>query len=135
MAGWFHPIIDVESRPFWDGCAEGKLMIMRCTACDKAYFYPRAHCPTCWSDKVEWIEASGRGTLHSYSIVHQYPAEPFQSRLPYANIIVQLEEGPRLMSNWAFDASLDDMKMDGPVKVSFFKVDDDLTMPVFGPAD
>jgi uncharacterized OB-fold protein len=132
---WFHPVIDVESQPFWDGCRQGRLMIMRCRACERPYFYPRAHCPMCWSAEVEWLEASGRGLLHSYSIVHQFPVEPFAALSPYANIIVALEEGPHMMANWDFGAPLDQMVCDMPVRVGFRAISETLSLPVFGPLD
>lgn len=131
---WFHPVIDVESEPFWNGCLENRLMIMRCERCRKNYFYPRAHCPFCWSADTHWIEASGRGKLHSFSILHQHHAEPFASRVPYATIIVALDEGPHMLSNWDFNVPLEQMVCDLPVKVRFFRVADKLAIPLFGPA-
>lgn len=130
---WFHPVVDGESKPFWDGCCDGRLRLMRCRACGTPYFYPRAYCPTCWSADTEWFEASGHGTLYSFSIVHQFPLEPFASLAPYANIIVTLEEGPRLMANWDFDVPLEQMQCDLPLRVRFRRITDILSLPIFGP--
>jgi uncharacterized OB-fold protein len=132
---WFHPVIDVESQPFWDGCREGRLMIMRCQACGEPYFYPRAMCPRCWSGEVEWMQASGGGVIYSFSVVQQFPMEPFASLLPYGNIIVTLDEGPRMMANWDFAAPLERMRCDMKVRVKFRTVTESLALPVFGPAD
>jgi uncharacterized OB-fold protein len=132
---WFHPVVDVESRPFWDGCREHRLMIMRCSACGVPYFYPRAHCPNCWSGDVDWVNASGLGTLHSFSIVHQFPIEPFASLLPYATVIVALDEGPRMMANWDFQTPLDRMRCDMRVRAGFREINESLSLPVFGPLD
>lgn len=130
---WFHPVIDVESRPFWDGCLEGRLMLKRCGSCKTNFYYPRAHCPHCWSSETDWFEASGQGMLYSFSIVHQYPVEPFASLLPYGNILVTLDEGPRMMANWDFSVSLELMECDMPVMVGFRRVTDELALPVFAP--
>jgi uncharacterized OB-fold protein len=132
---WFHPVVDVETRPFWDGCREGRLRIMRCRACGEPYFYPRALCPRCWSADTEWIDARGTGTLYSFSVTHQFPMEPFASLAPYGNLVVTLDEGPRMMANWDFSAPVELMRCDMRVRVGFHKVDEGLTLPVFGPAD
>ena len=57
------PTPDCESQPFWDGLREGKLLIQRCLDCKGSFFYARPFCPVCWSDRVEWFAASGKGTL------------------------------------------------------------------------
>src|SRR4051812_15836742 len=84
------------TQPFWDGCAAGELRMQRCRACDELYFPPRPACPRCLSDAVTWETLSGRGTLHTYLINHR-AAPGFEP--PYAIAVVQLAEGPRMMSN------------------------------------
>jgi uncharacterized protein len=84
-----------ETQPYWDGAAEGSLRIQRCAECGP-YFYPRDFCPGCGSSTVEWFTASGRATLYSYTINHR-PAPGFDG--PYAIAVVELAEGPRLMTN------------------------------------
>lgn len=98
MQDWYLPLIDSESAPFWRAAREGRFLIMHCRACDRPYFYPRRYCPRCWSDETEWREASGRGTVYTYSIVGQNPAPPFDGWCPYAVVLVDLEEGVRVMS-------------------------------------
>ena len=85
-----------ETQPFWDGCAAGELRMQRCAPCDELYFPPRPACPRCLSTDVSWETLSGRGTLHTYLINHR-PAPGFDG--PYAIAVVQLDEGPRMMSN------------------------------------
>ena len=85
-----------ETQPFWDGCAAGELRMQRCAPCDELYFPPRPACPRCLSTDVSWEPLSGRGTLHTYLINHR-PAPGFDG--PYAIAVVQLDEGPRMMSN------------------------------------
>jgi len=87
-----------ETQAFWDACAERRLTLQRCLDCPgrPAYFYPRPFCPTCLSRNIEPFEASGRGTLHTYVIAHR-GAPGFTT--PYVIAVVELEEGPRMMSN------------------------------------
>ena len=133
MAEWYYPFVDSESEPFWDGCRAGKLMIQHCKACDHTYHYPRANCPECWSGDTEWQEASRRGAVYSYSIVHQNPAPPFKDMVPYAVVLVDLAEGPRMMVNWELETPLDQLACDLPVEVTFRKLSDELTLPQVQP--
>lgn len=92
------PTITVLTAPFWKAAEEGRLIIQRCEACDKAVFYPRNICPHCWSDRLVWKDASGRGRLKSFSIVHK-PGHPgWLPIAPYAVGLVELEEGPTMLS-------------------------------------
>ena len=88
------PTPDLETQPYWDAARDRRLLIKRCNACDRAHFYPRPFCPHCWSDDVEWEQASGRATLYTYSIVHRNDLPPFNERVPYVAAVVDLEEGP-----------------------------------------
>ena len=67
------PTPDNETQPFWDGTREGKLLIKKCNACGEFHFYPRPFCPKCWSDDVEWYEASGKATRQSSSRTGRIP--------------------------------------------------------------
>ena len=89
-----------ETQAYWDACAEHRLTLQRCLDCDgrPAYFYPRPFCPRCLSRNVEAFEASGRGTLHTYVIAHR-GAQGFQVDVPYVIAVVELDEGPRMMTN------------------------------------
>ena len=92
------PVPTPETQPFWDGCAAGELRIQRCRTAATPYFYPRPVCPACGSVSVEWFTASGRATLYSYVINHR-PAPGFEDDGPYAIAVVQLAEGPRMMTS------------------------------------
>lgn len=127
------PVIDSESEPFWRAAREGRFLIMRCRPCDRSYFYPRRYCPRCWSDETEWQQASGRGTVHTYSIVHQSPAPPFSDWVPYAVVLVDLDEGVRVMANWDRSASLDRLAVGAQVEVVFEPITDDISLPRFRP--
>ncbi len=135
MNDWYLPQIDSESEPFWRAAREGRLMIMHCRACDRPYFYPRRYCPRCWSDETEWREASGRGTIYTYSVVHQNPAPPFRDWAPYAVLLVDLDEGVRVMADWDRESALDRLAVGLPVQVTFEAVSDDISLPRFRPAE
>lgn len=121
-----------ETRHYWEGAREGELRLQRCDACRKAYFPPRPFCPDCGSREVSVFRASGRGKLHSYVINHM-KAPGFEP--PYAVAVVELEEGPRLMSNILdCPATPEALQLDMDLEVTFEKVTDEITLPQFRPA-
>ena len=123
-----------ETQEFWDGAKRGELRIQRCRACGRAYFFPRPFCPHCSSHDVEWFTASGRGTLHTYVINHR-PAHGFQDWVPYVIAIVQLEEGPRMMTNIIdVEPTPEALPIDLPLEVTWEQQNDDITLPMFRPA-
>ena len=92
------PTITALTQPFWDAAAEGRLKIQHCEDCGKAVFYPRPMCPHCWSKRLVWKEASGRGQLKSFSHVHK-PGHPgWLLAAPYVVGLVELAEGPTMLS-------------------------------------
>ena len=129
------PNPDNETLPFWEGAREGRLVIRRCNTCGEAFFYPRPFCPKCWSADVGWIDASGRATLYTWSIVHVNDLPPFHERVPYVAAIVTLEEGPRMMTN-VVGVDFDDLDADMALRVTFRSISDEppVTIPVFEPA-
>ena len=129
------PQVDTESEPFWKAAAEGRLLIMHCKACDRPYFYPRRYCPRCWSDDTEWRDASGRGTLYTYSIIHQNPMPPFREWGPYAVVLVDLDEGVRMMGNWDHSVDLDKLAVGMQVEVTFEAYTDEIALPRFRPVE
>jgi len=127
------PVPTPETQPFWDGCAAGELRLQRCLDCGKPYFYPRPACPACGSPNVEWFAASGDATLYSYVISHR-PARGFEDDGPYAIAVVELAEGPRMMTNLAgVPATPEDLVLDMPLRVAF-EPRGEMTVPVFTPA-
>ena len=121
-----------ETKHFWEGCKAGKLLLQRCTETGKAYFPPRPFSPYTGSRKVETFEASGRATLHSY-VIHHRPVPGFEP--PYAIAVVQLEEGPRMMTNIVdCPQTPEALVLDMPLEVAFTVLDDDITLPLFRPA-
>lgn len=122
-----------DTRPYWDGAAAGELRLPRCMDCDLVFFYPRSICPHCSSTAVDWFTASGRGTLHSYLISHR-PARGFEDEVPYAVAVVELAEGPRMMSSIiGVPNDPDHLVLDMPLEV-VFEHHGDVAVPKFRPA-
>ncbi|MFI1223008.1 MULTISPECIES: Zn-ribbon domain-containing OB-fold protein [unclassified Streptomyces] len=92
------PEPDAFTRPYWDAAAEGHLLLRRCAGCGRAHHYPREFCPYCWSEDVGWERASGEASLYTWSVVHRNDLPPFGSRVPYVAAVVDLAEGPRMMT-------------------------------------
>ena len=93
------PAVDWETRGYWEGCKRGELVLQRCRACGVVQHRPRALCASCLSDGIEHFVASGRGSVHSYTITHQNQLPAFREACPYVLAYVDLEEGPRLLTN------------------------------------
>jgi uncharacterized OB-fold protein len=122
-----------ETKPFWAAAKQRQLMLQRCTDCSEFYFYPRPLCPRCLSRNVEWKPVSGRGRLHTFVINHR-PPRNFPVQAPYIIGIVELDEGPRLMSNIiGIEADPKLVHCDMPVEVVFEDITDDITLPKFRP--
>ncbi|WP_405771526.1 Zn-ribbon domain-containing OB-fold protein [Streptomyces sp. NBC_01538] len=96
--GFDIPEIDAFTRVYWDAAAEGRLLVRRCGGCGRAHHYPREFCPHCWSEDVTWETASGLATLYTWSVVHRNDLPPFGERTPYVAAVVDLDEGPRMMT-------------------------------------
>jgi uncharacterized OB-fold protein len=122
------PLIDDDSRTFWEGVKNHKLMIQWCSDCKKFIFYPRIICPHCFSEKVSWVEASGQGRIHSYTVVHR-AGPPFNEQTPYVVAIVELDEGVRMISRIIGDR--EKISIDKPVSVVYEKIDEEMTLPYF----
>ena len=94
----FPPVVVPETKPFWDGTAQSKIVLPKCNACGVVIWYPRTSCPVCTSTDVSWFEASGRGTVYSFTIVRRQGG-PWRDVLPYVLAYVELDEGPRMLTN------------------------------------
>ena len=127
------PAPDHETQPFWDAAREGRLLIKHCDACAKYHFYPRPFCPHCWNETVEWVEASGRATLYTWSVVHRNDLPPFGERVPYVAAVVDLAEGPRMMTN-IVDCEFDALEIGMQLEALFDPISDEVTIVQFRPA-
>ena len=127
------PINPQLTAPFWKGARRGELVLPRCRTCSTVFFYPRELCPECLSSDLDWVTASGRGRVYSYTIVHQ-PAHPtFRGDSPYVYAIIQLDEGVRMVSN-IVDCPHDELAINMPVVADFDAVTPDTTLVKFRPA-
>lgn len=120
------------TRPFWEGTRSHQLRIQRCRDCRKYIFYPRAVCPFCLSEHLDWIVASGKGKVYSYTVVRRAMHPAFQEDVPYVLAIVELEEGPRLTTN-IIGVPPDEVRVDMPVRAAYDDVTPDLTLLKFEP--
>lgn len=119
------PVVDAESKPFWDGAAAELLMLRRCKSCGRDHFFPRSHCPLCHAPETEWVIASGDGEIYSYSHV-------VRADTPYTIAYIQLREGPRILSN-IIDADPADLRIGQAVTLRFVTTVDGEAVPVFAP--
>jgi uncharacterized OB-fold protein len=128
------PFAQPVSRPFWEGTQAGELRLQHCGSCGKHVFYPRPRCPSCGGDALTWQRVSGRARLHSYVINHM-PMPGFAGDLPYVIAIVELEEGPRMMSNLiGVPADPAHLTLDMPLEV-VFEARGEMMLPQFRPVE
>ena len=120
------PVVNAETKMFWEAAREGRFLVPFCSACGKAHWYPRAICPFCASDKIEWRNASGKGTIYTFSVMRR-------AKDPYAIAHVTLAEGPTMLTN-IVDCDFDKLKIGQPVTVVFQETDGGPPAPMFKPA-
>ncbi|MGW7414439.1 Zn-ribbon domain-containing OB-fold protein [Streptomyces sp. NPDC054863] len=112
------PDIDAFTRPYWSAAAEGHLLLRRCADCTRAHHYPREFCPYCWGEEVSWERASGRAVLYTWSVVHRNDLPPFGARVPYVAAVVDLAEGPRMMTE-VVDCGEEELRVGAELEVAF----------------
>ncbi|HEX5367241.1 MAG TPA: Zn-ribbon domain-containing OB-fold protein [Acidimicrobiales bacterium] len=127
------PAPTVASAPYWQALHDHRLVAPRCLRCGTLFFYPRARCPRCLHDGLEWVPLSGQGRVYSTTVVRQALHPAFVDEVPYAFAVVELDEGIRMPTN-IIDCDPAAVGPDDPVEVVFVDVDDDLTLPMFRPA-
>ena len=121
-----------ETQHYWDGLKAGELRLQKCDGCKHTYFPPRPFCPKCASRKVSVVKASGRAKLHSY-VINQRPSPGFDA--PYAIAVVELDEGPRLMTNIVgCPQTPEALQLDMGLVATFEKQTDAITLALFKPA-
>ena len=120
------PVVNAETKAFWDAARQHRFLIPVCTACGEAHWYPRAICPFCAGDKIAWRQASGRGTIYTYSVMRRV-------KEPYAIAHVTLAEGPTMLTN-IVDCDFDKLYIGLPVAVVFQETENGPPAPMFRPA-
>jgi uncharacterized OB-fold protein len=126
------PTIDSDSESWWAAVQDRRLMVNTCGACGRNSLYVRPFCPHCWSEDVAPAPASGRAKLYTWSVVHQNAA-PFDARTPYTVAMVDLAEGPRVMTVIE-DCPAENLRADMELVLAFRDDDDGFVVPVFRPA-
>lgn len=124
------PIVNADSRPYWDAARENHLVIRQCCTCGELHFMPRYLCPSCWSDDLAWIESSGKGTVHSFAIIRRAPLPVFAERAPYVVALIDLDEGPRMMANIVGEDALS-TRIGDVVEVTFEERGEGAKVPQF----
>ena len=109
------PQPNLETQAFWDATAEGRFLLKRCDACGLVIWYPRFLCPDCHTIETSWFEASGKGTVYTYTVVRKGQG-PYAEAAPYVAAYVELEEGPRVLTNLV-EVEPDEVRIGMPVEV------------------
>lgn len=120
-----HPEANPETNPYWEAAKKGVLLLKRCIACGRAHHYPRALCPFCFSDRLEWQAASGKGTIYSFSVMKRSP-------VPYAIAYVTLEEGPIMLTN-IVDCDFAELRIGARVHLVCKLTEGGASLPMFTP--
>ena len=132
MSGRLAPSMSPDTQFFWDGLREQRLLIQRCDDCGALRHPPRPMCPACTSLAWSTVDASGRGTVHSF-VVPQHPPDPFIAA-PYVVALVELEEGPRIVTNLC-DVDVTDVHIGMAVEVGYQTFDGDVVLHQFHPSE
>ena len=127
------PAVDWETRAYWEGAGRHELVLQRCRDCGTLQHRPRAVCASCLSGSIEHFRASGRGSVYTFSITHQNQAPGFREALPYVLAYVELEEGPRLLTN-VVGCAPDDVEIGMPVVADYADAEGGIAIPRFRPA-
>lgn len=127
-----HPDPMPPARPFFEGAAQGKLLVQRCPNCSKFTFYAHYLCPSCQHSPLEWVESAGAGSVYTFTIVRQHPDPYFANKVPYVYAVVTLDEGPRLVTNIE-GIDPEAVTCDMRVKVAFEPIGAGMAVPIFRP--
>ncbi|MGE0796931.1 MAG: Zn-ribbon domain-containing OB-fold protein [Lautropia sp.] len=124
------PLVTALTRPFWDGCAEGKLRLQRCDRCGRLRFYPTEACPDCRSTDATWTDVSGRARVFSWIVVHRSVDPVWQARAPFVTGIVEIDEQPGcLLPGLIVGADPQQVRIGMPVQVEFERTDPSTVVP------
>ena len=126
------PLNPQFTRPFWEAAKRHELVVPRCQMCDHLFFYPRSECPRCLSSNIAWVKVSGRGRLYSFTIVNQPAHAAFREDAPHVYAMVQLDEGPRMISN-IVECDHESLEVDMPLVAVFDEVTPEWTLVKFKP--
>lgn len=123
-----------ETAVYWEGCRKHELRIQRCADCGQYQFYPRIICTRCMSLRIEWVTAAGRGEVLSFTIITRPVSEAYAADIPYVVALIQLEEGPVMMSN-VVNCEPESVEIGMPVEVVFEDWSTEISIPKFRPTN
>ncbi|HQV05018.1 Zn-ribbon domain-containing OB-fold protein [Sphingorhabdus buctiana] len=124
---------DPVEQEFWKRCQDGHLYFQKCGGCGSWRHLPRYMCARCGSPDFAWEQSSGKGTVFSWTVVHQALHPAFAADIPYVAAVVELDEGVR-MATRLIDCPIDAVRLDLPVALAFETIGEDFRLPVFRPA-
>ena len=128
------PRPNADNQPFWDACARHQLKFQKCSECGHIRWPAAFICPECYSEKADWTQVSGRGKVYSYAVYHQIFHPAFEKEVPYVTASIELEEGPRLLSN-IINCQPDQVHCEMSVTVVWEDINGKISLPKFQPAD
>lgn len=131
--GELFPEINELNAPFWDGLANGEVRLQQCSGCGAHQYPPESFCYQCGAQELSWVPVSGDGTVYSFIVVHQQYHKAFKDFLPYTVAIVQMDEGPRMLS--AMLGLRRPIAIGERVKPRVRRVDKDRAFLTYEPAD
>lgn len=121
-----------DTKPFWDGCSKHELRFQKCRNCSHVRWPPSIICPMCYTQDTEWIRSGGRGKIYTFVVYHQAFHKAFENDLPYVTAIIELEEGPRLLSN-IVGCRPQDVRCGMPLEVTWEDINEEFSLPKFKP--
>ena len=124
------PAPDADSAAMWRGLRDGVLLLQHCGDCRHVQYYQQGICRQCGSENLAHRAASGHGKVHSFSVVHRAPGPAFKGDVPYAVLLVDLEEGPRMISTYV-GGKPEDVAFDMDVMLVCEQIDESTTLPRF----
>ena len=127
------PYVSNEAKPFWDATAEGRLLLQRCPSCGIHIYYPRFVCPSCHAHELAYVDASGKGTVYSATLTTTGILD-YKDCGPYVLAMVELEEGPKMMTILV-EVEPDDVAIGMPVEVVFHDTGAGSALPRVRPAE
>ena len=126
------PVVQPWAQPFWDAARQQRLVLQHCSDCDRSIHYPRIECPHCGGANLDWRQASGRGRIYSYTVVHNNAPSAFLADMPYVVAVIRLDEGVQMLSN-IVQCDPEQLRCEQAVEVVFEALDDSVTLPKFRP--
>jgi uncharacterized protein len=127
------PVVQPWAQPYWDAARSNRFVLQHCNSCDKVIHYPRIACPHCGGDDLGWREATGKGTIYSFTVVESNAPSAFIPDIPYVVAVIRLEEGVQMLSN-VVDCDPHSLRCDQPVEVTFRVLNERFTLPCFRPS-